>query len=211
MYLEQREISERLTEALASHNLPYIDNLKPALALACTTLEAACPAVMGMTPQGFIGTLATTIPAGTWQILLANQTKVFTIELRFPKDHPFTWKQFLTEAVANTRAEFSAPLADIDVMLAVNLLIKKHGLRKNQKGKHIHPVALLRSVGLLFAAHTQDQIANVALGVTEAIAHNVCPLHVGLVGKASNGKPGAISGAWPIGLPFAPYADSLGI
>ena len=205
--IENREISERLEEALKAR-VAFADNLKPALELACQQLESMCPAVMGVNAKGFVGTLATPVPRGAWLIVLADRRKVFTIQMLTPPDG-VTRGQIINDCVAEARAILGHAPSPTDVLHTIELAVDKHGGKPGKKTPTVAQQVAMRILGLLFGACPPDELAGLVEGVEKAIAADICPLHVGLVGTGSTA--GTSSGVWPLGLPFAPYVDSLGL
>lgn len=203
---ENREISERLKERLYAQ-VPFADNLKPALELACRQLELICPAVMGVNEKGFVGTLATLVPRGTWLMVLASPRKVFTIQMRSPPDS-MTRARIIDDCVTEATALLGPP-SPTEILLAVEFMVDKYGGKPGETTPPLERDVMVKFLGVLFGGTGPRDRADILEGVEHAIASSVCPLHVGLVGKGST--KGTSSGVWPLGLPFAPYADSLGI
>lgn len=202
-----REISDRLEEAVRER-VAFADRLKPALALACRQLEGLCPAVMGATRRGVVATLATPLPRGTWLIVLANARKVLTFHMLAPPAGLTRLEVIDHYATGVAEAWGQAP-SPSDVLTTIRLACDKHGGPPGKPSPDVDQRVGLQILGLLFGAASPQERADLVNGVETVIAANVCPLHVGLIGKGS--LPGTTCGVWPLGLPFAPYVDSLGL
>lgn len=202
-----REITDRLADELKAQ-VSFADNLKPALNLASRQLEFLCPAVMGMTDKGLVATRATTLPRGTWLIVLANARKVMTIYMTAPPDG-VTRFEVLEHCVEAATEALGQPPSQRDVLATIGFAVDQNGGQPGKRSPEVDQGVAARILGLLFGAVSFEDRAKLVKGVDALIAADVCPLHVGLIGKGST--KGTTSGVWPLALPFARYVDSLGL
>lgn len=205
------DITTRLERALNA-SCSFANNLKPALDLASQQLELLTPAVMGASRKGIVATIATTVPIGTWLIVLANRRKVFTAHIQ-PPPPPYSRLDAVEQCVAY--AEDVAAQAGMgvpnqaDILRVIDTVVSQHGGQPGAKTPQLDQHVIMRIFGLLFSAHTKPQRAELVEGVEQAIAANLCPVHVGLLGRGTN--KGTSAGIWPLGLPLAPYLDTVGL
>jgi hypothetical protein len=198
---EWPEISGRLKTALNGHAFTFADRLKPALRLASEQLEWLSPAVMGNTDRGFVSSLATYVPRGTWLIVLANPRKVLTIHAWKPPEG--SRLDLLDDCVSYARKTFQEPKQE-EVLALTNTIITKFGGKPGKPNRAMQPGMIAALVGLLCSQQDIEQLAN---GIETAVSYNVCPLHVGLIGNGA--IKSTICGVWPLVLPFVPYVDGL--
>lgn len=197
------EITDRLTAEVKAR-VAFATNLAPALKLACHQLELLCPAVMGATRAGVVATLATTVRPGTWLIVLANPRKVMTIHFRAPPEG-VTRLEVIADCVAHMKERLGRH--DSDCLRVIEFMADKYGSKPGTRSPSADEQTVMRSLGVLFGAYTSTERNALVAAVEEAIEGDVCPLHVGLTGKGT--AKGSLCGVWPLGLPFAPYAESL--
>lgn len=198
------EISNRLDDLVKVRAPTLFDKLKPALDLADRQLEGMCPALMGMSRKGFVGTLVAQVPRGTWLIVLANPRKVFTLYTQLPPP-PNKLHELIDYCVEQAVEQIGHIPVPGELCYIMNLVINKHGGKPNTTSPALEQAICMQILGLLFASQTERH--DLFDAVEQTIAGNVCPLHVGLVGKGS--KKNTWCGVWPLGLGFAPYAEHV--
>ncbi|HVI65478.1 MAG TPA: hypothetical protein VM910_23285 [Bradyrhizobium sp.] len=203
-----REISARLTEQV-NELAPYFTNkLRPALKLANHQLEYLCPAMMATSRKGLIAELVAHVPRYTWLIVLANPRKLFTLRIYIPPEAPFTRRQYLDDCVAGAVEAYGHVPTANDIVHGIDLIIEQHGGRPEAKTPQLSQDACANIVGFLFAPIPHPGRGEIIEIVDKMIAENVCPLHVGLIGRGT--RPNTKCGVWPIGLPFALYVEHIG-
>jgi hypothetical protein len=69
-----------------------------------------------------------------------------------------------------------------------------------------HSGGLFNATGVLLAA---PEMQDLAPELDQMIAQDICPVLVGLLGRATSRRPDFFSAAWPLVLPLAPYLDAL--
>lgn len=200
------EITPRLTQELRQR-VAFADNLKPALNLACRQLELLSPAVMGHGKDGMVASLATHCPKGAWLMVLANQRKVLTIHSLATPECSFLTG--LENCVRMAQASADVATTGEGVLHLINALVNKFGGKPGAKTPRLEGDRLAPMLGALFAPCSPEERADIVKGVETLADAGICPLHVGLVGRGTN--KGTMSGVWPLGMPFVPYIDSLGL
>lgn len=201
-----REISERLTEALKTRAVGLAGKLQPTLDLANRQLEWMCPAFMGMGRSGFVAGLAVTVKRGAWVIVLANQEKVFTLQILEPPEG-LSRGAFLDHCVDGVGERLGRRLTAEELLFVINDTVTQHGGPPAGETPAVGQIVCMQILGLLFAPMPREERAEMAAEIDQLIAANICPLHVGLVGPGA--KKETLCGVWPLGLPFAPYLDHL--
>jgi hypothetical protein len=197
-----REISFRLTEKVKAEAPTMFDRLQPALDLANQQLEAICPAVMAMTKKGFFGDLVVTVKQGTWLILLANSKKVFLMSF-MPPPAPYTRAQIIEDFVQGAIEQLGHVPTPAETLFVMDDVINRQGCKPLGTMPNLDEQIALQILGVLFASHPDR--AGLIAQVEECAANNVCPLHVGLVGKGKKAKTKC--GVWPLGINFATYLE----
>lgn len=188
-------------DRLLAAGLP--STLHDAARCAGSQLEWLTLLVMGWHPDGvLVARLAARVARGTMLVVVADGERV-AVQTIQPKP-AVSVEDMVSDARANISARFGGFRNEwIPGILGTALQEFGHPPAvKPPPGKN----GLFNVAGLLLAA---PEVRELAPALDRMIAHDICPVLVGLVGPATSGRREFFSSAWPVVLPLAAYRDAL--
>jgi hypothetical protein len=203
---------EQLMNALARQGVEFRDRLADAVEIAGSQLEYLRPAVLGATKRGIFAGSAAYVQRGAILVVIADGKRVVTIHWLKHEHRRETFEQMGTDGRAKVRElatvnpEYAKP--ELAVMHLMQMVLQDHGQKVGAKSpSSLNEVQALNTMAILLGAIPDTELPKMLDIIEAAVAEDVCPVMVCLVGKGT--RKGTSCAAWPVIIPLAKYIETI--